>query len=189
MGRAELLRAEAPDEHVEPIERNVERMETMIDDLLTLARAGESVDDPEPIPLASVVADSWAAVSSDDVELDMDIPDDEVVEADDDRLRHVFENLFRNAIEHNDSPVTIRVGTLSDDGGSVSRFYISDDGTGIPESDREDVFEHGYTTNTDGTGFGLSIVEEIVEAHGWNISVGESDAGGARFDVHTTGQS
>jgi PAS domain S-box-containing protein len=189
MGRAELLRAEAPDEHVEPIERNVERMETMIDDLLTLARAGESVDDPEPIPLASVVADSWAAVSSDDVKLDMDILDDEVVEADDDRLRHVFENLFRNAIEHNDSPVTIRVGTLSDEGGSVSRFYISDDGTGIPESDREKVFEHGYTTNTDGTGFGLSIVEEIVEAHGWNISVGESDAGGARFDVHTTGQS
>jgi signal transduction histidine kinase len=188
-GRAELLRAEAPDEHVEPIESNAERMETMIDDLLTLSRAGESVDDPDPVSLATVVADSWAAVSNDDVELDVDIPADVEVEADGDRLRHVFENLFRNAREHNDPPVTIRVGTLSDEAGSVSGFFIADDGTGIPESHREEVFEHGYTTNTDGTGFGLSIVEEIVEAHGWAISIDESDAGGARFDVRTTGPS
>jgi signal transduction histidine kinase len=188
MGRAELLRGEAPDEHIEPIENSAERMETMIDDLLTLARAGESVDGPDSISLARVVADSWAAVSSDDVELDVEIPDDMKVEADGDRLRHVFENLFRNAGEHNDSPVTIHVGTLSDEGGYVSGFFIADNGSGIPESDREEVFEHGYTTNTDGTGFGLSIVEEIVEAHGWTISVGESDAGGARFEVHTTGE-
>jgi PAS domain S-box-containing protein len=185
--RAELLRAEAPDEHVEPIESNVERMEAMIDDLLTLSRAGESVDDPEPISLATVVADSWATVGSDDVELDVDIPSDVEIEADGDRLRHVFENLFRNASEHNDPPVAIRVGTLSSETGSISGFFIADDGTGIPETDREAVFEQGYTTNTDGTGFGLSIVEEIVEAHGWTISVTESDAGGARFEVHTTG--
>jgi signal transduction histidine kinase len=79
------------------------------------------------------------------------------------------------------------VGTLSDETGSVLGFFVADDGAGIPESDREEVFEHGYTTNTVGTGFGLSIVEEIVEGHGWTISVGESDAGGARFDVYTTG--
>jgi len=188
-GRAELLRREAPDEHVEPIERSVERMETMIDDLLTLSRAGESVDDPEPVSLAGGIADSWEAVSSDDIELDVDIPDEAEVEADGDRLRHVFENLFRNAIEHNDPPVKIRVGLLSNETGAVSGFFIADNGSGIPESDREEVFEQGYTTNRDGTGFGLSIVEEIVEAHGWTISVGESDAGGARFDVHTTGKS
>lgn len=187
--RAELLRAEAPKEHVEPIESNAERMETMIKDLLTLSRAGDSVDDPEPILLATVVADSWAAVSSDDIELKVNIPDGMELEADGERLRHVFENLFRNASEHNDPPVTIRVGTLSDEMGSVSGFFVADDGTGIPESDREDVFEHGYTTNTDGTGFGLSIVEEIVEAHGWTISISQSDAGGARFEVYTTGQS
>jgi PAS domain S-box-containing protein len=188
-GRAELLRGEAPDEHVEPIENSADRMETMIDDLLTLSRAGESVDDPKPISLATVVSDSWVAVSSDDIELEVDLSDDVEVEADGDRLRHVFENLFRNASEHNEPPVTIRVGTLSDETGSVSGFFVADDGAGIPESDREEVFEHGYTTNTDGTGFGLSIVEEIVEGHGWTISVGESDAGGARFDVYTTGKS
>ncbi|WP_257628832.1 histidine kinase N-terminal 7TM domain-containing protein [Haloplanus salinarum] len=188
-GRAELLRGEAPDEHVETIENTADRMETMIDDLLTLSRAGESVDDPKPISLATVVSDSWVAVSSDDIELEVDLSDDGKVEADGDRLRHVFENLFRNASEHNEPPVTIRVGTLSDETGSVSGFFVADDGAGIPEPDRKEVFEHGYTTNTVGTGFGLSIVEEIVEGHGWTISVGESDAGGARFDVYTTGKS
>jgi PAS domain S-box-containing protein len=188
LGRADLLRGEAPDEHVEPIENSAERMATMIDDLLTLSRAGESIDDPEPVSLAAVVADSWAAVKSEDIELEVDVPDSIEVEADGGRLRHVFENLFRNAIEHNDSPVTIRVGTLSGETEPVSGFFIADDGTGIPESDREEVFEQGYTTNRDGTGFGLPIVEEIVEAHGWTISTGESDAGGARFEIHTTVQ-
>jgi signal transduction histidine kinase len=186
--RAELLRTEAPKEHVDPIENNAERMETMIEDLLTLSQAGESVDNPEPIPLAAVVTDSWAAVSSDDVELEVEIPSGAELEADSDRLKHVFENLFRNASEHNDPPVTIRVGLLSDEVESVSGFFIADDGTGIPESDRGEVFEQGYTTNTDGTGFGLSIVEEIVAAHGWTISITESEAGGARFEVHTGGQ-
>jgi PAS domain S-box-containing protein len=187
-GRAELLRGQAPADDVEPIEKSAERMETMIKDLLTLSRAGESVAEAEPVLLAGVVEDSWAAVSSDDVELDVDVPDDVEVEADVDRLRHVFENLFRNAGEHNDRPVRIRVGTLSDEMGSITGFFVADDGTGIPESDRDAVFEHGYTTNEDGTGFGLSIVEEIVAAHGWTISVTESDTGGARFELHTTGQ-
>jgi PAS domain S-box-containing protein len=187
-GRTELLRGQAPAEDVNHIANSADRMETMIEDLLTLSRAGESVDDPEPISLTGVTDDSWAAVSSDDLELDVDIPDDVEVDADGDRLRHVFENLFRNAGEHNDPPVTIRVGTLSDETGSVSGFFVADDGSGIPGPDREAVFEHGYTTNEDGTGFGLSIVEEIVEAHGWRISVSESEAGGARFEVHTASQ-
>jgi PAS domain S-box-containing protein len=186
-GRAEFLRAEAPDEHVDPIVRNTERMETMIEDLLALSRAGESVDDPRPVFLPTIVADSWAAVSSDENDLEVDLPDDMEVDGDGSRLRHVFENLFRNACEHNDEPVTIRVGALSDETGAVSGFFVSDDGTGIPASDREMVFDQGYSTNMDGTGFGLSIVEEIVEAHGWTISVGESEAGGARFEVHTAG--
>jgi PAS domain S-box-containing protein len=186
--RMKLLHPDAPDEHVEPVLRNVDRMESMIEDLLTLSRAGESVDEPDSISLATVVTDSWAAVSSEDIELEVDIPAGFEVEADGNRLRHVFENLFRNAKEHNEPPVTVRVGTLSGETGSVSGFFIADDGAGIPESDREEVFEHGYTTNTDGTGFGLSIVKEIVEAHGWTISLTESDAGGIRFEVHISRQ-
>ncbi|MDY7082917.1 MAG: ATP-binding protein [Halobacteria archaeon] len=52
----------------------------------------------------------------------------------------------------------------------------------MPEGEHDDVFDHGYTTSREGTGFGLSIVENLAEAHGWSVSVGESDEGGARFE-------
>ena len=74
--------------------------------------------------------------------------------------------------------VHVRVGGL-DDG-----FFVEDDGPGIPPEDRDIVFERGYSTGTSGTGFGLSIVREIVEAHGWTISATESASGGARFEIH-----
>ena len=63
-------------------------------------------------------------------------------------------------------------------------FAVADDGPGIPADDRDRVFESGYTTG-DGTGLGLAIVKTIAEAHGWTVSVTESDAGGARFVVRT----
>jgi len=60
-------------------------------------------------------------------------------------------------------------------------FYVADDGTGIDPSERDAVFDPGHSTERDGTGFGLSIVERIAEAHGWEVSVTESRTGGARF--------
>jgi signal transduction histidine kinase len=81
-------------------------------------------------------------------------------------------------VEHGGSDVTVRVGTLDDRPG----FYVEDDGPGIPEEVREEVFDRGVTTDDDGTGFGLAIVREIAEAHGWTVRATESDAGGARFE-------
>ena len=75
--------------------------------------------------------------------------------------------------------VTVTVGTLADGTG----FYVADDGSGIPEGERESVLEPGYSTDRNGTGFGLSIVREICRAHGWTLEIIESDAGGARFEV------
>jgi signal transduction histidine kinase/PAS domain-containing protein len=72
--------------------------------------------------------------------------------------------------------VTVTLGDTEDG------FYVADDGPGIPDSERADVFEHGFTTSADGTGFGLSIVADVADAHGWTVSVTESDAGGARFE-------
>jgi signal transduction histidine kinase len=61
-------------------------------------------------------------------------------------------------------------------------FYVADTGPGVPESEREDIFEAGYSTTGDGTGFGLRIVEQIADAHGWEITVTENEQGGARFE-------
>jgi Signal transduction histidine kinase len=59
---------------------------------------------------------------------------------------------------------------------------VTDTGLGIPEPGREKIFQAGYSTRTDGTGFGLRIVKQIADAHEWEITVTESERGGARFE-------
>ena len=97
--------------------------------------------------------------------------------ADESRLQQLFENLFRNAVEHAGPDVRVTVGATTDG------LYVADTGPGIPPSKRERVFETGYTTEGKGTGFGLSIVQQIAAGHGWEIQVTEADGGGARFDI------
>ncbi|KAA9397362.1 PAS domain S-box protein [Haloarcula sp. CBA1130] len=174
-GRLQLAREQCESEHLAAVERAHERMDTLIADLLTLARDGETVTDREPVALASLVDSCWTTVETADATLTTDI--DRTVLANESRLKQLFENLVRNAIEHAGSDVTVTVGAL-DDG-----FYVADDGPGIPEADRETVFEVGYSTNTDGTGFGLCIAKQVAEAHGWEIRVRDSADGGARFEV------
>jgi signal transduction histidine kinase len=82
-----------------------------------------------------------------------------------------------DAVGHGGPGVTVSVGRFGDDG-----LYVADDGTGIPANERDEVFEAGYSGAPDGTGFGLTIVRRIAEAHGWTVAVGESESGGARFE-------
>jgi signal transduction histidine kinase len=176
------------DEHVQEMEQSLDRMEAMIEDLLQLSRAGGTIEDPQQVSLTEIARESWETATTDGAELAMQVPEDATLSADADRLQHVFENLFRNAVDHNDIPLTVRVGLLDapekpTDDGQHSGFFIEDDGNGIPEDEYDDIFSHGYTTNSNGTGFGLSIVEDVVEAHDWTISIAESHEGGARFEV------
>ena len=184
--------------HVDVLERSVDhdslaevswalsRMGELIDDLLELARQGQTAGDPEPVELGAVAADAWEVVETGQATIECAF--DESIRADDGRLRELFTNLFRNAVEHADDRVTVRVGWLDGLDGTDGPeevtaqevgFYVEDDGPGLPD---EDVFEVGYTTADDGTGFGLAIVAEIAEAHGWSVTAGESDTGGARFE-------
>ncbi|MFT4882294.1 MAG: PAS domain S-box-containing protein [Salinirussus sp.] len=153
----------------------VDRSQALINDLLALAREGEEVAEVEPVTLADVAERGWQTVDTELGTLNVDVS--RVVEADRSRLQQLFENLYRNNVEHGGADVTVSVGAM-DNG-----FYVADTGPGIPDSEREAVFEAGYSTNEDGTGFGLRIVEQIADAHGWGITVTESDRGGARFEV------
>jgi PAS domain S-box-containing protein len=174
-GRLKLAAEECDSEQLAVIDRALTRMEELIDDALLLARQGQTVGEPETVALSELVSQCWGTVATDDATIDVRCG--ATIRADPSRLADVFENLFRNAVEHSDEPVSITVATTADG------FAVADDGPGIPPDDREQVFETGYSTNRDGTGFGLAIVREVVEAHGWAISVGESAAGGARFEI------
>jgi signal transduction histidine kinase len=173
--RLELAREDCESEHLAPIGCALDRMRVLIDDLLTLAREGESATDPEPIALAEIVESCWTTV--DTAAATLDVASDRTISADRSRLRQLFENLFRNAVEHGGGDVTVSVGDLPDG------FYVADDGPGIPETDREVVFEAGYSTSPDGTGFGLAIVEQVAQAHGWSVRVTAAPDGGTRFEI------
>lgn len=154
----------------------LDRMERIIEDVLALARLGQETVKVGSVHLSEVVEAAWNGVETANASSNFEIEKHRVV-ADEGRLRQLLENLYRNAIEHAGDDVAVRVGTLE------SGFYVEDDGPGIPESEREQVFESGYSTAKDGTGFGLSIVQQIVDAHGWNLRVMEGTEGGTRFEI------
>ncbi|WP_197409871.1 sensor histidine kinase, partial [Haloferax profundi] len=135
--------------------------------------------DPEPVDLGNIADYAWEYVDTGAATFERD--DLPVVSGDSGRLLRLFENLIRNAVEHGstpEKPVTICIGSLTDGAG----FFFEDDGCGIPPESRQKVFDHGYTTNRDGTGFGLPIVRDIATAHGWKVEIDESSSGGARFN-------
>jgi len=186
--RLEQARQGTAGDHLDAVATAHDRMESLIDDLLSLARHGRPVEDAQPVALAALVDSCWTTVATDGATLDNEATGRIV--ADESRLRQLFENLFRNAVEHGStssqsgtddaadsgSGVTITVRTLPDG------FAVGDDGPGIPADERDQVFEQGYSTQQDGTGFGLTIVDRIAAAHGWTVSVAESEAGGACFE-------
>ena len=175
-GRLELAQQDCESEHFEAIADAHTRMEELIDDVLTLARQGQPIDQTESVSLATVADQCWQVVETTDNALVTE--DDLSFMADADRLQQLLENLFRNAIEHGGSDVTIRVGAVDGDNG----FYVADDGPGIPPEHRDQVFDSGYSTADDGTGFGLAIAKEIADAHGWTTTITESSEGGAQFE-------
>ncbi|WP_440990107.1 ATP-binding protein [Haloarchaeobius baliensis] len=156
-----------------------DRMRELIENLLSLARTGSVVDEPDELSLSVTADQAWSSVHLPEARLQ--VVDDVRVRADRGRLTDLLVNLFRNAVEHGRTDATIRIGALGDGTG----FYVADDGPGIPEDSRGAVFDSGYTTSEEGTGFGLVIVEQVATAHGWTVSVAESDQGGARFEFRT----
>ena len=172
-GRLELAREDCESPHLDPIRKAHERMEELIEELLHLARQGE----PTPVGLATLTEECWQTVTTGDTTVQIEIA--ETIRADETRLAQLLENLFRNAVQHAGDDVTLTVGELQSEQG----FYVEDDGPGIPEDERVDVFDAGYSSAEDGTGFGLSIIEQVAQAHGWDVRVTDGSAGGARFEI------
>ncbi len=200
--RLDLLEAESESHHIEEIRWALDRMDSLTDDVLTLARQGEAVGETDRVVLDDIVTRCWTVVANSEATLASETS--MAIRADRSRLAQLLENLFRNSVEHGSTsldsharqdsvehgstnsrsqgdtqPLQITVGKLPDRDG----FYVEDTGRGLSETDRDEIFEAGYSSTEDGTGFGLAIVEQIVSAHDWEISVTESTAGGLRFEI------
>ncbi len=173
-GRLELL--DGGDTHTDAIERSVERVESLLGELSTVASVAGPIEGTEPVDLAEMARRVWRESGGPTEQLR--VATTATVRADPDCLRLILERLFENAVVHGDDP-TVTVGDTE------SGFYVADDGPGIPSEDRQRVFEQGYGTAREGEGYGLFVAESIATSHGWDIVAGESEAGGARFEVHT----
>lgn len=147
----------------------MDRTGTLIDEFLTLSREGREVTDPQPVDLPTINNGCWKTVETDGATLTGTA--DRSVRADRRRLEQAFENPFRNAVGHGGGDVTVTVGEL-DDG-----FHVAGDGPGIPPGERDEAFEAGRSESANGTGFGLSIVKQVVTAHNWRLSVTDGATG------------
>ncbi len=196
-GYLDLYRSTDEEDNLDRVENAHERMANIVDDVLTLARQGRTVNETESVSGWTITMNAWGSVETGSATLDSSWT--ATINADEGRLQRLLENLFRNAVEHGHPDVTVRVGELDgivgdgglQHGGPTERttpettdhgFFVEDDGPGIPESAREAVFESGYSTGERGTGLGLTIVRQIAEAHGWRVSLDEAAGGGTRFE-------
>ncbi len=200
-GYLELVRDELGPDHeaVEQIEQSHGRMEELIDDVLTVAREEREIDELEPVRLGALAEEAWEHVDTAGGTLEIR-GGDVWIDAEPTRLSQLFENLFRNAVEHgstshsgvNSPEDAVEHGSTSHSGGdgptvrvtsTGTGFLVEDDGPGIPPDRRVAVFESGYSTAGESTGLGLAIVEQIVAEHGWSISITDGDLGGACFEI------
>ena len=173
--RVQLAQQQRDDEHLDRAVEAHERMEELIDELLLLAKGETTRVEKLPVSLTEICERCWETVETNEATLQTAV--ERQIRADPNRLQQAIENLIRNAVEHGGPGVTITVGELP------NGFYLSDDGPGIPDEMRGEIFEQGYSTADSGTGLGLAIVKEIVTAHEWDITVQSADTGGARFEI------
>ena len=175
---------------------SLERMESIIDDALALVTIDEVAEaERAAIPLERAVEDAWAHVQT--ASSTVEVVGTVAIRANESLVSHLFENLFRNAIEHAGDDVAVEVGPLEQSRTAAGDtafpgFYVEDDGPGIPPDRRERVFESGYSAacsepgagaTTGGSGLGLAIVREVADAHGWSVSATTGEDGGARFEI------
>jgi len=177
-GRLELARRTGDEEQFEAVANAHARMDRLIEGLLQLAVEGETGHERARLDLATAATASWESVETADASLAVETT--RRVLADESRLRQLFENLFRNAVEHGVSadagPLTVTICDLP------AGFAVEDDGVGIPPGQVDAVFDAGHSTSAEGTGLGLRIVADIAAEHGWSVRVVDGTEGGARFE-------
>jgi PAS domain S-box-containing protein len=160
---------------VQQVDDALGRIEEMIDVLLVTTRGSDATLDRQTVKIRPIAEQAWKPIKP--TESELFIETDRRVNVDPIHLQHILENLFRNAVSHNDGDVAVRVGGLP------TGFYVADTGNGIPEEQRTEVFDTGFTTSDTGNGLGLAFVKHLVDIYNWTIEITERASGGARFEI------
>jgi signal transduction histidine kinase len=162
----------------------------IIESLLDIGRieSGRALIELEAVPAARLVREAVdevdAAYRDKGVTLEWDVPaDTPMVQADVDRIGHVFSNLLGNALKYTPSGGKVRIFAAAGD--EAVRFSVEDTGAGIPAEHLPKIFDRFYRVpgqhGRSGVGLGLAIAKEIVEVHGGSISAQSKVGEGSRF--------
>jgi two-component system sensor histidine kinase SenX3 len=170
------------------------RLTSLVQDLITLSRiqAAEPVPDPAPVNLDAVVAEALdrcrMKAGARGIDLVEDTTSGLVVLGDEDLLVTALRNLLDNAVDYSPEHTRVLVTTTraSDYTAEIS---VADQGIGIPDRDRERIFERFYRVDparsraTGGTGLGLAIVKHVTAAHGGHVTVWSKVGVGSTFTL------
>ena len=197
-GFAELHRqgavpeGEKTKELISRIEKESIRMGSLVEDLLMLARMDQSREIVmEDVDLSTLVneAVSSAQAAGPEHPITLDVAHDVHTQGDVDKIYQVVTNLLANARAHTPAGTSIHVATYSDEKGTY--VTVADNGPGLTAENQQHIFERFYRVDTsrqrsssDGSGLGLSIVDEVMKAHGGEVSVASEPGNGATFTLH-----
>ena len=197
-GFAELHRqgavpeGEKTNELISRIEKESMRMGYLVEDLLMLARMDQSrelvIADVNLSELVQEAVTSAQAAGPDHT-ITTSIALGIATKGDADKIYQVVTNLLANARAHTPAGTAIHVATYSADDGTY--VTVADKGPGLTAEDQQHIFERFYRVDTsrqrsssDGRGLGLSIVDEVMKAHGGSVSVSSEPGNGATFTLH-----
>lgn len=169
-----------------------ERLESLVNNLLLAARMETTNVDihketVELFPLLDGIRENIVNKNN-DVNIDLDIEDNATIFADNKGMISVFINLIENAIKYSDKPSNIVISHSPK--AKKDEIYVKDNGWGIPSNEKKRIFDKFYrsgnedTRKTKGTGLGLYIVQQIVEAHKGEISIADNTPKGSIFNFY-----
>ncbi|HJW95783.1 MAG TPA: ATP-binding protein [Thermoanaerobaculia bacterium] len=175
---------------VQMIDQEVARMERLLSGVREISRIDAQLVREERVPVAigellTKIVEGFRLREGERVKFEVDVAGEPMVEASEDRLLQVFENLLDNAVSFSPDGGTVRVNVETSDGFVVTR--VSDEGSGISEPHMNRIFDRFFTYRPDTsrkshTGLGLAIVRAIVQGYGGTISAANAEKG-ASFDI------
>ncbi|SEQ81842.1 sensor histidine kinase [Natrinema salaciae] len=159
-----------------------EEMSTVIDDVRTLLRTTDGHSRLERVDAARVLATEIKKLETEweAVEVEASIPEHAFVRADD-LVARIFSNLLSNAVEHNDA-ATPQVTVTVESTHETVRFEIADNGSGVPESEQETLFDRVESRGST-HGLGLYLVDQLVTRYDGTVELVDAGPAGSRFAV------